>query len=242
MFLGQSMLWDQIWRTLGNGSDGATSFPPSSLSGDPQRLQHCTLQIKQQLADMAASDAVQHHDRLAAVDSDSSLPSKRRRRNAAEITEDLADRSDPASEVTPKQPHRHQHQLTRPFPSDDTNCCSLPEEEVVNRLVDIYFAKFHPWIPMLHERQFRERMADPVARQKLTTIFYAIVSLCTRFSEDARLGDSASRTSLAKYCRQTVILRSMESFSVENLQALIVCAFDTVSHYHCAPATLLSSN
>jgi hypothetical protein len=37
------------------------------------------------------------------------------------------------------------------------------------------------------------------------------------------------RNSYMKLSRQTVILQSMESFSVENLQALVIRAFDTVS-------------
>ncbi|KAL1906420.1 hypothetical protein Sste5344_007748 [Sporothrix stenoceras] len=85
---------------------------------------------------------------------------------------------------------------------------------------------------MLHEHQFRQKLAspDPKQRQRLVNILYAITSLCIRFSDDVRLGASPeSRTHLAKTCRDTVILQSMQSFSVENLQALIICAFDTIS-------------
>ncbi|CAK7218225.1 hypothetical protein SBRCBS47491_003437 [Sporothrix bragantina] len=97
-------------------------------------------------------------------------------------------------------------------------------------LVDIYFQRLHPWIPMLHEHQFRQKLSSAEQRPRLVNILYAITSLCIRFSDDMRLGlDRAARARLAKTCRDTVILQSMQSFSVENLQALIICAFDTIS-------------
>ncbi|KAI1762232.1 fungal-specific transcription factor domain-containing protein [Hypoxylon sp. FL1150] len=104
----------------------------------------------------------------------------------------------------------------------------LPPKDLVDALVEIYFANIHPWIPMLHVRDFRQRMANGRERSRLTTIFHAIVSLCARFSNDVRLGGAEKKAQDAKKSKQTVLLRSMESFSVENLQALIICAFDTL--------------
>lgn len=60
----------------------------------------------------------------------------------------------------------------------------LPPDDLIDALVEIYFARIHPWIPMLHVREFRERMATPSKRQRLGTMFHAIVSLCVRFSHD----------------------------------------------------------
>ena len=117
------------------------------------------------------------------------------------------------------------HDASRPIEYDDVD---LPPKDMVNTLVEIYFAKIHPWIPMLHVRIFRERMGDDRERPRLTTIFHAVVSLCARFSNDARLGTSEEKARIAKNSKQVVLLRSMESFSVENLQALIICAFDTL--------------
>jgi hypothetical protein len=95
-------------------------------------------------------------------------------------------------------------------------------------MVEIYFARIQPWIPILHVCRFQENMKIPRERQKMKNIFHAIVSLCARFSDDPRLADYETRSKLVKQCRQAVILDSMESFSVESLQALIICAFDTV--------------
>ncbi|KKY35460.1 putative c6 transcription [Diaporthe ampelina] len=72
-------------------------------------------------------------------------------------------------------------------------------------------------------------MKDPSQCGQITTICHAIVSICTRFSNDPRLGhDSEARAQKAKRSRDAVILQSMQSFSVENLQALIIVAFDTI--------------
>jgi hypothetical protein len=117
---------------------------------------------------------------------------------------------------------------SQPVGAADTNENDLPPDDLIDSLVKIYFTNIHPWIPILHVRQFREKMAAPAQRQKLTTIFHAIVSLCVRFSEDPRLINPDVRARYSKRSRQTVILQSMESFSVENLQALVICAFDTV--------------
>ncbi|KAG7135058.1 Thiamine repressible genes regulatory protein thi1 like [Verticillium longisporum] len=73
-----------------------------------------------------------------------------------------------------------------------------------------------------------ERMADAAERPRLRNIFQAIVSTCARFSDDARLGSPETKAQMTKRYRQAVIVESMESFSVENLQALIICAFDTI--------------
>lgn len=40
--------------------------------------------------------------------------------------------------------------------------------------------------------------------------------------------DESTKARIAKANRQRIILSSMESFSVENLQALVILAFDTV--------------
>jgi hypothetical protein len=119
-----------------------------------------------------------------------------------------------------------------PTPLSTELCADVAEtdlpDDLVDDLVDIYFARVHPWIPMLHVIRFRQDMANPSMRPTLATVFLAIISTCIRFSSDPRLGELEERSKLAKACRQRVILQSMESFSVQNLQAMIILAFDTV--------------
>lgn len=211
MFLGQGVLWQQVWRCLDAISAQSPTDSGCSLGSEArpqgQTLQACTAQLKKTLSSISgeAQDG--------ALDADAApAPSPKR------------PRLDPWKENgEPAQPRiadaiytSHQHGDV-PLPDD-----------LMTSLVDVYFARIHPWIPMLHVRHFRRRMKDASQRSRLTTIFHAIVSLCVRFSDDPRLGDAKARAELAKRSRETVILQSMQSFSVENLQALIICAFDTV--------------
>lgn len=108
------------------------------------------------------------------------------------------------------------------------SCGALPPDDLVDSLVDIYFERIHPWIPMLHVTRFRRDMSDPNWRQTNYSILHAMVSLCARFSNDARLADPEVCSKISKKSREIVILQSMESFSVVNLQALVICAFETV--------------
>jgi hypothetical protein len=104
----------------------------------------------------------------------------------------------------------------------------LPPDDLMDALVDIHFHNFHHWIPILHVTDFRRQLNQPAGRRHLSTILHAITSLCARFSDDSRLADPEIRAAYVKQGRDTVILQSMESFSLVNLQALIICAFDTI--------------
>lgn len=201
MFLGQGVLWQQVWNCL-NTLQGQS--PPSNTlqnngTESGQLLRECTTRLKHTLSTLSTG-------KFDAADVGEQSPSKRRRID------------DPPPIPTQQVYQVHQD-------SDDD---ALPPDDLVNDLVEMYFVNIHPWIPILHVRQFRERMASPTQRKKLNTIFHAIVSLCVRFSGDARLSNAETRARYSKRSRQTVILKSMESFSVENLQALVICAFDTV--------------
>ncbi|KAI1643241.1 fungal-specific transcription factor domain-containing protein [Daldinia loculata] len=198
MFLGQGMLWQQLWSGLANTASGHIGSPSNSLRDPASSLKDHIAQVKSNLTHIASTDPAQHNPILES-------PNQRGSR--------LTQRSIAG------------YDRAKPTEYDEVD---LPPKDLVDALVEIYFAKIHPWIPMLHVRLFRRRMAEDQKRARLTTIFHAIVSLCSRFSDDARLGNVEEKLRNAKRSRQTVLLRSMESFSVENLQALIICAFDTV--------------
>jgi hypothetical protein len=200
MFLGQGLLWQQVWDCLSAQSPAISSLPHGNGSHSGDTLRECTGRLKHTLSSLSGED-------FESPDTELKSPLKRKR-----ITFDL-DRS---------------QSQAQPVGAADTNENDLPPDDLIDSLVEIYFTNIHPWIPILHVRQFREKMAAPAQRQKLTTIFHAIVSLCVRFSEDSRLINPDVRARYSKHSRQTVILQSMESFSVENLQALVICAFDTV--------------
>ncbi|KAH8596303.1 fungal-specific transcription factor domain-containing protein [Bisporella sp. PMI_857] len=202
MFLGQGILWQQVWRCL-NAIQGPVQTSnvaeAHQVIGDNDLVESIS-RLKSTLSSLPLDLD------LEAPDTESNRPIKRRRRNSNTEEEFLQD--------------------IPPIRSEMEN--DLPPDDLIDSLVEIYFANIHPWIPILHVRQFREKKANPALRPKLTTIFHAIVSLCVRFSYDPRLENSEVRTRFSKKSREKVILQSMESFSVENLQALIICAFDTI--------------
>ncbi|EKG19364.1 Transcription factor fungi [Macrophomina phaseolina MS6] len=104
----------------------------------------------------------------------------------------------------------------------------IPPQDILVRLVDLYFLRLHPWIPVLHVRSFREQMNDTSQHPKLASIFHAIVSVCARFSIDPYYISHSDLRGLCKRCRDTVILKSMETVTVQNLQALVIVAFDII--------------
>lgn len=213
MFLGQGMLWQQnvtqIWRRLDEIAPErvSNSSPPDSGCSMPgTSLQERTAQLRRTLLSAPG-------DGMSQV-----MPS-----DGPQV---------PIDPALSGQRHEAEPLLARTGTErrsthgDDNE---LPPDEVLFSLVEIYFQLIHPWIPMLHVRNFRQRMKDSSQRGQITTICHAIVSICTRFSNDPRLGrDSEARAQKAKRSRDAVILQSMQSFSVENLQALIIVAFDTI--------------
>jgi hypothetical protein len=122
-------------------------------------------------------------------------------------------------------------QQRRPTIVDLLDCedSSLPPADLVDILVHLYFDLIHPWIPILHKTSFLRRLESVTTRPALSTILHAIVAATVRFSADKRLERKEVRDRYFRISRQTVILKSMEMFSVENLQALVIIAFDTVS-------------
>lgn len=195
MFLGQGLLWQQIWNHV-QPQQGQQS-PPMSI---PVNLPGSTEQVRQALEPLG-------HKRRHIDDYQSSNESDTRKRRR-----------------TQDAPHQLYPEYSQPKIIDFE---SIPVD-LLDCLVEIYFARIHPWVPVLHVRQFRRRLKIPEDLENTSTILRAITSTCIRFSDDDRLGTAAERSRLARSCRQSVILKSMESFSIENLQALIICAFDII--------------
>ncbi|OLN97241.1 putative transcriptional regulatory protein C530.11c-like protein 4 [Colletotrichum chlorophyti] len=200
MFLGQGVLWQQVFNCLSTATTNPNASSPGQDGSSSLSLNERVASLKSTLATLAEGGE-------SSIATLAALPRK-----------DIA---------APKTIREEASRTNLNFETM-ANDSLLPEPDLMNALVEIYFQRIHPWIPMLHVRQFRERMRGPEQRCQLGTIFHAMVSLCARFSPDPRLGSSEEKTRFAKRCRQVVILNSMESFSVENLQALTIIAFDTI--------------
>jgi len=125
-------------------------------------------------------------------------------------------------------------QSTFPFsdpPSDFSNRLPelLPPDDQLHSMVNIYFAQLHPWIPILHEKSFRQKLVDVARASQLGPILLAITSVCLRLDQSITIPKQEKHAWSLK-CRNTVILQGMDKFSVENLQALVIIAFDIVSN------------
>lgn len=106
---------------------------------------------------------------------------------------------------------------------------SLPPPELLENIVTAYFNNIQPWIPILHETRFRARIHDPEQRNRLVIVIHAIVVAAIRFAHPETHGLSATDVELqTRKSRSIVVLNAMDSLSVENLQALIIIAFDDV--------------
>ncbi|KAI2950735.1 transcriptional regulator family: Fungal Specific TF [Aspergillus niger] len=206
MFLGQEMLWQQMWKALFPNTE-----PPRSLDKGTTAATTLTERREQLKASLQEPPPLAAKRSLTVADADNSapldcvpLPAKR-----ARVEDEVAPH---AAVLEPEL-----------FLAN-----SLPDI-VLNELVDFYFVNIHPWIPILHVKRFRERMRSPEERGHINCILHAIISVCARFSQNGPNGDTLNLKEIAKKSRQEVILQSTETFSVENLQALVIVAFETIN-------------
>lgn len=199
MFVGQSVLWQQIWKSIKQPNTQEYGRTPDSHT--EISIQQMESDVRRHLTELPLSEIGQQ------VDS---------------VVEGIQ----PGS--TFSATNTHQPKITSGL-QHQVSLGTLPPDDLVDSMVNIYFNQIHPWIPMLHEPTFRGLLSDRSGRARVSTILHAIVSLCIRFSDDPRLQNSPElRAQYSTSCRQTVILASMESFSVENLQAMTICAFDII--------------
>ncbi|KAH8555922.1 fungal-specific transcription factor domain-containing protein [Umbelopsis sp. PMI_123] len=100
---------------------------------------------------------------------------------------------------------------------------TLPSTKLMHELCEIYFTKFHPWIPILHESRF---MSTVGTDEQSEIILQAITAIAVRFSS---LPEDEIKFYYEK-CRERVILASMDEFSVETLQASTIIAYDIIGN------------
>ncbi|EEY22855.1 conserved hypothetical protein [Verticillium alfalfae VaMs.102] len=108
---------------------------------------------------------------------------------------------------------------------------NLPPPALLEDVVNAYFGLIQPWIPMIHETQFRARIHDPGQLPGLVVVLHAMVVAALRFVDSAGMGlPQAELKTRATRSRNIVMLTAMDHLSVENLQALIIVAFNDVCY------------
>ncbi|KAL3477665.1 fungal-specific transcription factor domain-containing protein [Aspergillus californicus] len=206
MFLGQEVLWKQMWEALHPGArfPGASNHALTEEGGvgdhESSAIRDKQDSIKQSLLQLAAS-----HEDTVAASPDDPRPAKRQRIEPSPVV---------------SSPEHDKQSIS---------ASDIIESDILGQLVEFYFQNIHHWIPILHVRRFRHQIQSPEGRSEAIYILYALVAVCIRFIYDPRLADEERKACIAESCRQKVILCTMESFSVENLQALVIIAFDTIA-------------
>lgn len=107
---------------------------------------------------------------------------------------------------------------------------SLPSG-LIEEVVQLYFDRVFYWIPVIHHPRFREEIKQVSGRQRLRVIIDAMLVATLRFVDGGRYGlsdDDVER--LVEARRNSVLISAMSSLSIENLQALVILAFTTVSN------------
>lgn len=104
---------------------------------------------------------------------------------------------------------------------------SLPSQKIIDESVSLYFSHIHPWIPMIHQRRFRDRLGDP----SLDLLLHAMIFAASKFIEQGDITGAGLYDGpwTSERTRAWVVSIAMGSLSVEHLQALTIIAFTDVS-------------
>ncbi|PGH17460.1 hypothetical protein AJ79_01060 [Helicocarpus griseus UAMH5409] len=115
------------------------------------------------------------------------------------------------------------------FLEDEEDSYYLPSKTVMDAVVDTYFLVIHPWIPMLHQSRFRQRLSDANKKSNLAVILHAMTAAALpHISDNIQEMVPSGIDAAIRKSRHAVILTAMDNLSVENLQALIIIAFDNM--------------
>lgn len=106
---------------------------------------------------------------------------------------------------------------------------SLPKPAILDLIVDKYFNVLQHWIPFLHQGRFERHLRNPVKKERNAVVLHAITCAILRFVkiEDHGMSDQEV-LSRVRQSRQIVMLTALSRPSMENLQALIIIAFDHI--------------
>ncbi|KAL2823527.1 fungal-specific transcription factor domain-containing protein [Aspergillus cavernicola] len=127
----------------------------------------------------------------------------------------------------PPKKRRRNGRLIEPDDNADLPSVLLPAY-VLEAVVDLYFSQVQPWIPIFHEKRFRQRLNDPDKRCHLEVVLHAmVVALLKHVEREVTAGlDGIER--ICERSRRIVVLTAMNDLHVENLQALTILCFEDI--------------
>ncbi|UKZ81647.1 hypothetical protein TrVFT333_009419 [Trichoderma virens FT-333] len=100
---------------------------------------------------------------------------------------------------------------------------SVPPLHMMRELVNIYFNRIHPWIPILHRPDI-EAALETQNGNLPDIVLLAMTAVSIRFYTS----DRQTQELYSRRCHDAVILACMDRFSVQTLQASIILAFNTI--------------
>lgn len=106
-------------------------------------------------------------------------------------------------------------------------------------IIDAYFCHVHPWIPMVHQGNFRQKFQTSTKSPKLHVLCRAMLLAAYKFVAP-QLGTNHDDAQSLEQLRRDTVAAAMDGLRLENLQSLVIIAFDDVSAQ--APLTRTQAN
>jgi hypothetical protein len=98
-------------------------------------------------------------------------------------------------------------------------------------IIGSYFRRIQPWLSIIHEPSFRNRMQDEAEKKQLQTVLHAMIVAALRFVKQADkplpaefVEEQTTRS------RREVILCTRNKTSIENVQALLIIAYVDIAN------------
>lgn len=95
-------------------------------------------------------------------------------------------------------------------------------------IIDAYFCHVHPWIPMVHQGNFRQQLQRSSKAVNLNVLCRAMLLAAYRFVP-RQLGVDMDVAGNLEQLRSDAVATAMDGLRLENLQSLIIIAFNDVS-------------
>jgi hypothetical protein len=93
-------------------------------------------------------------------------------------------------------------------------------------IIDSYFRRIHPWLSIIHEPSFRNRMQDEADKERLQTVVHSMTVASLRFVKHAdKFLSVACVEEQTTRLRREVILATRNKTSIENVQALLIVIY-----------------
>ncbi|ORY30760.1 fungal-specific transcription factor domain-domain-containing protein [Naematelia encephala] len=109
-----------------------------------------------------------------------------------------------------------------PFPHSQHSSTEphvLPPPDIVQALIQLFFAHIHPWAPIIAPEYHLAQFSQP-----WSIVVHAIVAVSLRLSSDPRLQER--KDDYKQSAKHYVFTRAIESTSIQSAQALAILALD----------------